>query len=151
MNMTLFLVGVYVFTAILIIVVLNVMQSFNNKKLKKELEQLEIEKNKIDSTPITPELSKIEAYLKNDKLEVMYSGWKTRLDDIKNNQIAKISDLLLDAEYSLKQSDYKKTMYKIAKLEMEICKVKTNSAFLLNEIKEITTSEEKNRGIICLI
>ena len=148
MNMTLFLVGVYVFTAILIIVVLNVMQSFNNKKLKKELEQLEIEKNKIDSTPITPELSKIEAYLKNDKLEVMYSGWKTRLDDIKNNQIAKISDLLLDAEYSLKQSDYKKTMYKIAKLEMEICKVKTNSAFLLNEIKEITTSEEKNRGII---
>ena len=148
MNMTLFLVGVYVFAAILIIVVLNVMQSFNNKKLKKELEQLEIEKNKIDSTPITPELSKIEAYLKNDKLEVMYSGWKTRLDDIKNNQIAKISDLILDAEYSLKQSDYKKTMYKIAKLEMEICKVKTNSAFLLNEIKEITTSEEKNRGII---
>lgn len=148
MNVTLFLIGIYVLTAIIIIVVLNIMQNFNNKKLKKEIEELEIEKNKIDSTPITPELSKIESYLKNDKLEVMYSGWKTRLDDIKNNQIPKISDLLLEAEYSLKQSDYKNTMYKIAKLEMEIYKVRTSSSFLLNEIKEVTTSEEKNRAII---
>ena len=39
-------------------------------------------------------------------------------------------------------------MYKIAKLEMEIYKVRTSSEFLLDEIKEITTSEEKNRAII---
>ena len=148
MNVTLFLISIYVLAAITIIVVLNIMQSFRNKKIKRKLEKLEIEKNKIDSTPITPELSKIESYLKNDKLEVMYSGWKTRLDDIKNNQIPKISDLLLEAEYSMKQSDYKNIIYKIAKLEMEIYKVRTNSQFLLNEIKEITTSEEKNRAII---
>lgn len=148
MNDTLFLISIYVVAGILIIVVLNLMQSHNNKKIKNKLEKLEIEKNKIDSTPITPELSKIESYLKNDKLEVMYSGWKDRLDDIKNNQIPKISDLLLETEYSLKQSDYKNIMYKIAKLEMEIYKVRTNSQFLLNEIKEITTSEEKNRAII---
>ena len=148
MNVTLFLISMYVLAAVSIIIVLNIMQSFNNKKIKKELEQLEIQKNQIDSTPITPELSKIESYLKNDKLEVMYSGWKTRLEDIKENQIPKISDLLLEAEYSMKQSDYKNTMLKIAKLEMEIYKVRTNSQFLLNEIKEITTSEEKNRGII---
>lgn len=148
MNVTLFLISMYVLAGISIIVVLNIMQSFKNKKIKKELEQLEIEKNEIDSSPITPELSKIESYLKNDKLEVMYSGWKTRLEDIKENQIPKISDLLLDAEYSMKQSDYKNTMLKIAKLEMEIYKVRTSSQFLLNEIKQITTSEEKNRGII---
>lgn len=148
MNVTLFLISMYVLAAISIIIVLNIMQSFNNKKIKKELEELEIQKNQIDSTPITPELSKIESYLKNDKLEVMYSGWKTRLEDIKENQIPKISDLLLEAEYSLKQSDYKNTMLKIAKLEMEIYKVRTSSQFLLNEIKQITTSEEKNRGII---
>jgi len=148
MNVTLFLISMYVLAGISIIVVLNIMQSFKNKKIKKELEQLEIQKNEIDSSPITPELSKIESYLKNDKLEVMYSGWKTRLEDIKENQIPKISDLLLDAEYSMKQSDYKNTMLKIAKLEMEIYKVRTSSQFLLNEIKQITTSEEKNRGII---
>ena len=148
MNITLLLISIYSIAAVIIIAVLNIMQNHNNKKIKKKLENLEIEKNKIDSTPITPELAKIESYLKNDKLEVMYSGWKTRLEDIKNNQIPKISDLLLEAEYSLKQSDYKNIMYKLAKLEMEIYKVRTNSQFLLNEIKEITTSEEKNRAII---
>ena len=89
MNVALFLVSMYVIADILIIITLNVMRSVNNKKFKKRLEQLEIEKNKIDSAPITPELSKIESYMKNDKLEVMYSGWKTRLEDIKNNQIQK--------------------------------------------------------------
>jgi septation ring formation regulator len=148
MNVALFLISMYVLAGVSIIVVLNVMQNFKNKKIKKELESLEIQKNQIDSTPITPELSKIESYLKNDKLELIYSGWKTRLDDIKENQIPKISDLLLDAEYSMKQADYKSTMLKIAKLEMEIYKVRSNSQFLLNEIKQITTSEEKNRGII---
>lgn len=148
MNVTLFLISMYVLAGVCIIIVLNVMQNFRNKKIKRELESLEIQKNQIDSTPITPELSKIESYLKNDKLEVMYSGWKTRLEDIKDNQIPKISDLLLDAEYSMKQADYKNTMLKIAKLEMEIYKVRTSSQFLLNEIKQITTSEEKNRGII---
>lgn len=148
MNVALFLVSMYVIADILIIITLNVMRSVNNKKFQKRLEQLEIEKNKIDSAPITPELSKIESYMKNDKLEVMYSGWKTRLEDIKNNQIPKISELLIEAEFTLKQSDYKSTMLKIAKLEMEIYKVRTSSEFLLNEIKEITDSEEKNRAII---
>ena len=148
MNVALFLISMYVLAGVCIIIVLNVMQNFRNKKIKRELESLEIQKNQIDSTPITPELSKIESYLKNDKLEVMYSGWKTRLEDIKDNQIPKISDLLLDAEYSMKQADYKNTMLKIAKLEMEIYKVRTSSQFLLNEIKQVTTSEEKNRGII---
>ena len=148
MNIALFLVSMYVIADILIIIVLNIMRSANNKKFKKRIEQLEIEKNQIDSAPITPELSKIESYLKNDKLEVMYSGWKTRLEDIKNNQIPKISELLLEADFMLKQSDYKSTMLKIAKLEMEIYKVRTSTEFLLNEIKEITDSEEKNRAII---
>ena len=56
--------------------------------------------------------------------------------------------MLLEAEYSLSQMDYKGTMYKIAKLEMELYKVRANSNFLFEEIKEITTSEEKNRAII---
>ena len=148
MNAALFLVSMYVIADIVIIIVLNIMKNANNRKYKRKIEQLEIEKNEIDSTPITPELSKIESYLKNDKIELMYSGWKTRLEDIKNNQIPKISELLLEAEYSLKQSDYKNTLLKIAKLEIEIYKVRTSSEFLLNEIKKITASEEKNRAIV---
>lgn len=140
---TLFLVAV-----ILIVVVLNLLQNNKNKKYKKRLEELEVEKNQIDSTPIMPELSKIESFLKNEKIETMYHEWEHRLDEIKKLQIPRITDMLIDADYSLSKMDYKGTLYKIAKLEMEIYKVRENSEFLLNEIKEITTSEERNRAIV---
>ena len=133
--------------AILIVTVLVLIQKRSSSNIKKQLEELEIEKNKIDSTPIIPELTKVESLVKNEKLETMYNKWKDRLDVIRTNQIPKITDMLLDANYSLSQQDYKRTIYKIAKLEMEIYKVRTNSEFLLNEIKEITTSEERNREI----
>ena len=137
-----------IFAIIMIISVLLLIQRKNYSKVKKRLSNLEIEKNKIDSMPIIPELSKIESLNKNGKLETMYNNWKDRLDVIRTNQIPKITDMLLDADYSLSKQDYKSTIYKIAKLEMEIYKVRTNSDFLLNEIKEITTSEERNRALI---
>lgn len=144
----LILATLFVVAAIVISLVLFFMQNAKNKKIKSQLEKLEVEKNKINSTPIVPELSKVESYLKNEKLEAMYNNWKERLDVIRTNQIPKITDMLLEADYSLSKMDYKSTMYKIARLEMELYKVKTNSEFLLNEIKEITSSEERNRSII---
>ena len=137
-----------ILTIILIVGILLLIQKYGFRKVKKQLADLEIEKNKIDSIPIVPELTKIETLNKNGKLETMYNKWKERLDVIRTNQIPNITDMLLDADYSLNKKDYKSTIYKIAKLEMEIYKVRTNSDFLLNEIKEITTSEERNRGII---
>lgn len=141
-------VSIFFVSTTLIILVLYFIQKHKNKKYKEQIDKLEIEKNKLDSSPVIPELSKIESYLNNEKLEVMYNNWKNRLDVIRTNQIPKITDMLLDTDYSLSKMDYKKTLYKIARLEMEIYKVRTNSEFLLNEIKEITGSEERNRAII---
>ena len=150
MNLTvlLIMVAIFVIAIVLIIITLNLIQQKKNKQIKDIIDNLEIEKNKINSTPIAPELSKIESFLKNEKLETMYNDWKERLDDIKNKQIPKLTDMLIEADYSLSQMDYRSAMYKIAKLEMEIYKVRTNSDFLLSEIKDITSSEERNRAII---
>lgn len=147
-TIVLVIITLFIATAVIIVLVLNTIQSKKNKKFKKRLDQLEYEKNTIDSAPIIPELSKIESYNKNEKLEALYDNWKDRLDSIRTNQIPKISDMLLEADYSLSKMDYKSTLYKIARLEMEIYKVRTNSEFLLNEIKEITTSEERSRALI---
>ena len=135
----------------LIIFVLYFIQNKQNQKLKEVLEKLEIEKNMIDSSPIVPELSKVEAFSQNDKIDHLYKDWSERFDSIKNIQIPKITDMLLDADYSLTKMDYKGTLYKVAKLEMEIYKVRTNSELLLKEIKEITNSEEKNRNLITIL
>lgn len=150
MNSTLLLVIITlaVIAIIAIIIVLNFIHRRRTKELKRIIDNLEIEKNKIDSTPITPELSKVEEFLKNEKMDVIYHNWKDRLTDIKENQIPSLTDMLIETEYSLNKTNYKGTMYKIAKLEMEIYKVRTNSETLLNEIKGVTSSEERNRKVV---
>lgn len=147
-NLTLIMITLFLICAGLIIGVLNFVQSKKNKKIKKTLENLEIEKNKLATSPIVPELAKVENFLSNEKLQALYDEWSNRLKQIKEVQIPKLSDMILDAEYSLSQMDYKSTMYKIAKLEMELYKVRTNSDFLFGEIKDLTSSEERSRTII---
>lgn len=133
---------------VLILIITLVARKKKKKKYKTMLEDLEYQKNELSSKPISPELSKVESYVKGEKLETIYNNWKERLNEIKEENIPKISDMLIEAEYSLSKTDYKSTMNKIAQTEMEICKVKTQSDFLLDEIKQLTTSEEKNRAVI---
>ena len=135
-------------TIFILLIILLVMKNRKKRKFKKLLDDLEYQKNEINSVPVGPELAKVETYLKNEKLDVMYNGWQERLEDIKEIRIPKIADMLIDAEYSLSKKDYKSTMYKIAKLEMELYKVRTKSDFLLDEIKSLTNSEERNRAVI---
>ena len=143
------IVGLMFISAVVtIVLILNIIQSKKIKKYKKRLDELEIEKNILDSSPVIPELSKVENISRNEKLEAMYENWSKRLNEIRTEQVPKITDMLLEADHSLSKMDYKSTLYKMAKLEMEIYKVRTNSEFLLNEIKEITGSEERNRGQI---
>lgn len=147
-NVTLLFVTFFLVAMVLVVSVLNIIQARKNKKMKKLLEKLEIEKNTLSSTPISPELEKVGTFMKGGKLGILYEDWKDRLESIKDVQIPKITDLMLEADYSLSQMDYKSTLYKIAKLEMELYKVRTNSEGLLKEIRELTNSEEKNRNIV---
>lgn len=140
---------IIVLVAFLIMVAtLIILKHRKKNRYKKLIANLDYQKNRLDTSPVAPELAKVGSYVNNEKLELLYNNWKERLDDIKEIKIPKITDMLIEAEYSLSKKDYKSTMYKIAKLEMEIYKVKATSAFLLNEIKDITNSEERNRGSI---
>lgn len=147
-SILLILITIYVVAVVSSVLVLNIIQNYKSSKVRKRLDALEIQKNEINSMPIAPELSKLEAFLKNEKLEGMYSEWKDRLNDIKDNQIPKITEMIIETDFVLSQKDYKNVLHKLAKLELELCKVQTDSTNLLDEIKEITGSEEKNRAII---
>jgi len=100
-NLTLIMITAFIVCVILIVIVLNIIQRSKKNKIRKTLEQLEIEKNKIASSPIVPELAKVESFLNNEKLEVMYKQWSERLKEIKDMQIPKLTDMILEAEYSI--------------------------------------------------
>ena len=138
----------FVIAVVLIIVVLNLIQRQKRKEFEKEVQELDKEKNVIASTPVMAELSKVEAIVKNDKMEEKYKRWQQRFEEIKNDRITRLTDMIVDLELSVSMKDYKTMRLKLAKTEMEIYKVKTSADHLLGEIQEITVSEEKYRSII---
>lgn len=110
--------------------------------------ELEVDKNLITSTPILLELSKIEPIIKNEMMEEKYDNWQAKFISIKENDIMKIDDLLIDLDVLLEKKEFKNATSKIATIELEIYKTKEKTDNLLDEIKEITLSEEKYRSIV---
>ncbi len=147
---TFILIGIlyYIFTVITIILVLNLINKKEQKKYKDEITNLERDKNLIVNASILSELNKVNALLSNDTMQKKYDNWCLRLKEIKEMEVPKITDALVEIEESFAEKDYKSLKQKIASLELQIAYVKTKSNFLLDEIKEITLSEEKNRETI---
>ena len=147
---TFILIGIlyYIFTIAIIIIVLNLINSREKKKYKEEISSLERDKNLIVNASILSELNKVGALINNDIMQKKYDNWNERLKEIKEVEIPKITDALIEIEEAFEEKDYKNLKTKIAALELQIAYVKTKSNFLLDEVKEITLSEEKNRETI---
>ena len=133
---------------IIVIICLVFIRKKEQKKYIDVANKLEISKNQITSTPVLLELSKIEPLIKNDLMEDKYNKWNDRFISIKENKISKIDDLLIDLDLYIENRKYKDCNVSIAKAEMEIYKAKESADHLLDEIKEITLSEEKYRSIV---
>ncbi len=138
----------YIISIVIIVIVLNLINRKEKKKYQEEIVSLERDKNLIISSSILSELNKVEALVNNEKMEETYEDWQKRFKEIKDQEVPKITDALIEIEDCFNERDYKTLSDKIAKAELEIFYVKTKANFLLDEIKEITLSEERNRETI---
>lgn len=141
-------IAYYIVSILIIVIVLNLINNKEKKKYQEEIVALERDKNLIISSSILSELNKVEALINNEKLQETYDDWQKRFKEIKEVEVPKITDALIEIEDCFSEKDYKTLNDKIAKAELEIFYVKTKSNFLLDEIKEITLSEERNRETI---
>lgn len=107
MNGVILIVVTYSLVAIILcIVVLTLMKKRRDNGLKLTIENLDKEKNIIESTPILLELAKVETIIKNDKMEEKLKQWQDRFEDIKANQISHINDMIIDLDVFLDNKEY---------------------------------------------
>lgn len=137
-----------VIAIIIVIVVLHFVRMTEVKYYRNKVKNLEVQRNMIASTPVLLELSKVEPIIKNDKMEEKYNRWQEKFVDIKEKRLTVIDDMLIDLDVYVEKRDYKSCGYRIAKTEIEIYKVREAAEHLLEEIKDITLSEEKYRAIV---
>ena len=133
---------------IIVIVVLHFVRRSIVNKYRKKVHELEVAKNMVASTPVSLELSKVEPIIKNDRMEEKYNEWQDRFDVLREKKLTQIDDMLIDLDIYIDKKDYKNCIYRLAKTELEIYKVRESADYLLDEIKEITLSEEKYRAIV---
>lgn len=140
---------VYLILAIiLVVVVLVLINKHNKKKLQGILTNLELDKNLIISANILTELNKVGSLINNKNLEIKYNNWKERYKQIKEVDMPSLENKLNDLEALIRDKKYKDFVKDSSKLELEIYYIKSKSDFLLDEIREITLSESKNREIV---
>lgn len=144
----LYLSSIIIISLILVAVFFIVYKQKKYKTLREKLEELERQRNLIVATPVMTELDKIKVIVKNDQLEDKYNEWQKRYDIIKNERYSEITDKLLDVDNLIENRDYNEAKEKVINLEMEIYKLRVSTDNLLDEIREVTMSEERNRAIV---
>ena len=137
-----------VIALVIVIIILHFIKQFEIKYYRDKIKELEKQRNIVASTPVLLELSKVEPIIKNDKMEEKYNKWHDEFISLKENRLTLIDDMLIDLDIYVDKRDYKSCSYSMAKIEMEIYKVREAADNLLEEIKDITLSEEKYRAIV---
>lgn len=143
-------IGTIVVVLLIIISVLVItLKTRKKKKILKEIDNLEKEKNLLINVPVLNELSKVEALVKsNKKLEDRYNGWKLKFEVIENETIPYINDMLIELDFAVDKSKAKEIYEKIAEIEIKLYEIKVKIKNIMSEIKEITSSEERNRASV---
>ena len=139
---------VWILTIILVIVVLNLINNKEKKKLKAEIEKLEKGKNMIISASMLSELNKVEALVNNDEMKEKLDDWKARFNDIKDKDMPKITETINEIEELFLEKNFKDLKGLVLKADFDLNNLKTKASFLLDEIKDVTLSEERNRETI---
>lgn len=118
------------------------------KKYKNVINELDVEKNKLIGVSILSEFSKVKELVKTDNLKHKLDDWDNIFKNIKDSEVPKLNDLILETEFLVDKKEYKQAIKKIAYIEMQIMELRKKSEKLVEEIKLITTSEERNRSLI---
>ncbi len=141
-------VGYYLFTMVIVVIVLVFMDKRYKKSLTNEINSLERDKNLIISSSMLSELNKAEALVNNEELKKKHKSWQKRFENIRDKEIPKITDEIIELQNDFNEKNYGKLKSGLVNVEMDISYLKTKADFLLEEIRELTLSEEKNRETI---
>ena len=141
-------ISAFILAVILIIVTIVIIKRNQNKKYKKEIEELDIRKNNLIGVPVLSEITKVKELIKTDNLKNKLDDWDNTFTTIRDEKIPELTDLISEADFLIDRKDYKQAVKKITNIEIEINSLKKKTDHLLEEVKLITNSEERNGALI---
>ena len=147
-KVTIIIAVVFILIMVLLFLVKLIIKNHNKKNVSLTIDKLTTEKNMIISASLITELAKAGKLVNNKRIENQVNDWKKRFEDIEKIDLPKITDELIETENYSINKDIEGAYIALEKCEKDIMLVEAKSTSLLNEIKELTESEERNREAI---
>lgn len=147
-KVTIIITGIFIFCIILLYILTIIIKNKKKKEILSNIDRLTIEKNLIISSSLITEFGKANKLINNKKIASEVEEWKKRFDEIEKTDMPKLTDKLIEVESYMLEKNYAEAHRSLNKAEKSIFLVKAKSIKLLNEIKELTESEERNREAI---
>lgn len=147
-KVTIIITGIFVFCIILLYILTIIIKNKKKKEILSNIDRLTTEKNLIISSSLITEFGKANKLINNKKIASEVEEWKNRFDEIEKTDMPKLTDKLIEVESYMLEKNYAEAHRSLNKAEKSIFLVKAKSIKLLNEIKELTESEERNREAI---
>ncbi|WP_313431932.1 septation ring formation regulator EzrA [Siminovitchia terrae] len=134
-----------VISAIIFIIIIFIIGYTIRKKYYKEIDKLEAKKMETMNQPVVEKLAKVKQLNMTGKTEEMFEEWRKTWDDIITVQFPHIDELLFDAEEYTDKFNFKKVKEARDQIEGELVQINLQMQKILDELKELTDSEEKSR------
>lgn len=147
-KITLIIAGVFVLLSILLFIFTIIIKNKRKKSILSSIDKLTTEKNLIISSSLLSELSKASKLVNNKNTNELLESWKKRFENIEKKDMPKLTDDLIEVENLCVSKDYKLAREALVETEKHIFHVKAKSIKLLNEIKDLTESEDRNREAV---
>ncbi len=147
-KITIIIAVIFIIIMVLLYILRLIIKNNNKKNISNAIDKLTTEKNMIISANLITELSKASKLVNNKKIEAQVNDWKKRFDDIEKIDMPMITDELIKVENLVMDKDLDGAYIALEQCEKNIIYVETKATSLLNEIRELTESEERNREAI---
>ena len=144
----LIIVTIIIFLLLFMILILYFINRYQKKIRQKKVNRLDILKNEILTLPLDIEIDKVSSLVRGEQLEEKVNQYKQRYEDLKNNSFKEIDDKILELELLIVGRKKKEFLTKYTDIELSLYRNRYYINHMINEIKELTSYEDKYRGIV---
>lgn len=118
---------------------------YSRKKIYKDVDRLEAWKIDMMNRPVTDEIAKVKELNMTGQTEELFERWRKQWDEIVTVGLPDVEELLFDAEDLADKYRFGKAKRVLAQIEAILNDAESNIAIILDELKDLVGSEEKNR------
>ena len=141
------LIASIVLIVILILTIIFV-RKYQKKAMLKKVNTIDIMRNEVLSIPFQAEVDKVSNLTKGEQLEEKINNYRKIYEDLKEHSFNDIEDMIVELDFIANSRKRKEFNIKYTNVELELYKNRYLINHMLNELKELTSYEDKYRGIV---